>query len=750
MQAVLRWLTVLGTVGVVLVGVVLLSGLYGGPGPAATSAKVEAPKADAAKKPQPAAAAPAVVAQLAAGERADAAPAPALPAAPAVTANPGGARAMLFRDQLQIPDCHVNVPFKEDVPSQRDGVLLYVATEIKPGEVVPPKRIVEVKETYAYLEVQPNEQVPAEEKVQVQVTTGEDKKETKICRRMTDKDEPDANQVIIAERTRRLKKLIEGDEVHEGQLLAMVDPALAISDFLSKKTKVGGSEADRVASVKTRDEAEQRWITAKKLVNSTVGHTISPEEVRGALLTWDRYKYEVVQKEEAIKQARSDLNQALTVLKMHEIRSQINGVIKTVNKFRGEAVKAGEQVLVLHPYDLMRVEGLVDVQYTLGNRLPMHTKVIIEPSRPRSPAEILGSHLQAIRAVAVSKNRRVVSASEDSTHVWDRKGGDVRLDVPASTYSLACSPPGDKEHNLVATGGADGVVRLWNLDADQPALVTELKDGHKGAVNCVAFSHPDGRWIATGGADRSVILWSRDGQQLARLDGHRGEVTSVQFLSEQQIVSAGKDNSMMLWTLDDNGKLVRDPTHWDTRTGEVTTLGVNPKTHQALYDQGGVLNLLDLPSGRVDGQIKNAGTGLNFTNMALFSPDGDLVLTNAASENRLQLWRVPTRDRRAYELVQLVWPFSAVTCGAFSPGESDNPEDNFIVTGTEDQSVVLWNMPGKDEINEELVGEIVHVDREQDLSSRQVRVWADVDNKNRRLYPGEPATMVVHFHTGAK
>ena len=65
------------------------------------------------------------------------------------------------------------------------------------------------------------------------------------------------------------------------------------------------------------------------------------------------------------------------------------------------------------------------------------------------------------------------------------------------------------------------------------------------------------------------------------------------------------------------------------------------------------------------------------------------------------------------------------------------------------ESVVLWNMPGKDEVNEELVGEIVHVDPEQDLSSRQVRVWAEVDNKNRRLYLGEPATMVVHFHTGA-
>jgi RNA polymerase sigma factor (sigma-70 family) len=232
-----------------------------------------------------------------------------------------------------------------NVPSQRDGVLLYVATEIQPGEVVPPERVVEVTETYAYLEIQPNEQVPAEEKVQAQVTVGEDKKETKICRRMTDKDEPDANQVIIASRRRRLKKLLVGDEVHQGQLLAMVDPALAISDFLRKKTKVGASEADYVASVETRDDAEQRLLTARRLEKSPVGRTISPEEVRGAQLTWDRYKYEVIQKKEAIKQARSDLNQALTVLKMHEIRSPAGGVISRLYKRRGEAVKHLESVV---------------------------------------------------------------------------------------------------------------------------------------------------------------------------------------------------------------------------------------------------------------------------------------------------------------------------------------------------------------------------------------------------------------------
>jgi multidrug resistance efflux pump len=230
-----------------------------------------------------------------------------------------------------------------NVPSQRDGVLLVVGTDIKEGEKVPADRVVEVTETYPYLEVPPGEKVPLDEQVKIEV--GGENRQTKICRRLSGTDNPDARQVVIASRKRRLKVLKEGDEVQEGQLLAMVDPRLAVDDFLSKKAKVEAATADYMAAVKTRDEAEQRYLTAQRLVKSAAGHTISPQEIRGALLTWDRYKYEVVQKQEAIKQAASDLNQALTVLKMHEIRSPTGGVISRLYKRRGEAVKYLETVV---------------------------------------------------------------------------------------------------------------------------------------------------------------------------------------------------------------------------------------------------------------------------------------------------------------------------------------------------------------------------------------------------------------------
>ena len=81
---------------------------------------------------------------------------------------------------------------------------------------------------------------------------------------------------------------------------------------------------------------------------------------------------------------------------------------------------------------------------------------------------------------------------------------------------------------------------------------------------------------------------------------------------------------------------------------------------------------------------------------ALFGPEGKTVLTAGATDNRLQLWTNPADSprRRAVELRQFVWADGPSLCAAF------DPQGGFVVTGTRDRQVLVWQMPLGEEVRE--------------------------------------------------
>src|SRR5262249_28653679 len=70
--------------------------------------------------------------------------------------------------------------------------------------------------------------------------------------------------------------------------------------------------------------------------------------------------------------------------------------------------------------------------------------------------------------------------------------------------------------NRVASGAADGTVRVWDLARSGPPRVFP---GKGGSVHCVAIS-PDGRWLAAGDAGGSVRLWELETERERFLAGH--------------------------------------------------------------------------------------------------------------------------------------------------------------------------------------------------------------------------------------
>jgi hypothetical protein len=97
-----------------------------------------------------------------------------------------------------------------------------------------------------------------------------------------------------------------------------------------------------------------------------------------------------------------------------------------------------------------------------------------------------------------------------------------------------------------------------------------------------------------------------------------------------------------------------------------------------------------------------------------------------------------TTGGRASELRQFVWSTGKENAAAYAPDAS------FLVTGTQDNQVLVWAMPDKKQIEEkQLTGTVSLVEPSLDASSRQVRLWVEVDNKYGWLIPGGTATIVI-------
>lgn len=141
--------------------------------------------------------------------------------------------------------------------------------------------------------------------------------------------------------------------------------------------------------------------------------------------------------------------------------------------------------------------------------------------------------------LALSPSGKLLAAAGvGGARIVDTDSGTANRVLPGDLTSVAFLTD-----DIVATGGRDGGVQLW--DAGSGAKLHEQR-GHGGSEVWAMAASPDGRHLATGANDGSVILW--DGTSLERLrdlEGHGEQTTDVAFTNDGRwTITVGFDRLM--------------------------------------------------------------------------------------------------------------------------------------------------------------------------------------------------------------
>jgi WD40 repeat protein len=123
----------------------------------------------------------------------------------------------------------------------------------------------------------------------------------------------------------------------------------------------------------------------------------------------------------------------------------------------------------------------------------------------------------------------------------------VLVTIADAELCLAFSPDGKK----MAAGGADNVIRLWDMENEKPPLTIEQ---HADWVLALAFS-PDGARLASGSRDKSARIFDTvTGELDETYTGHNDFVTAVGWPDAKSVMSACRTRTAHRWNLKDMKK----------------------------------------------------------------------------------------------------------------------------------------------------------------------------------------------------
>uniref|UniRef100_H2ZDP0 Striatin N-terminal domain-containing protein n=1 Tax=Ciona savignyi TaxID=51511 RepID=H2ZDP0_CIOSA len=264
--------------------------------------------------------------------------------------------------------------------------------------------------------------------------------------------------------------------------------------------------------------------------------------------------------------------------------------------------------------------------------------------------------------------------------------------------------------SAVITASEDHTMKLWNLNKPLPSKKTQSLDvepiysfrGHSGAVLSLEVD-ADGSYCFSGGLDASVRVWSIPSVEIDAYDtydpaviqkvlvGHTDAVWSLSYSStRQQLLSASSDCSVRLWNPTSNDPLIQ------TYTTEGIPTSVCfvqcDSNHAVVSHTDGKINLYDLETGQIS-LVLAEGDGSKYIDCSVncVASHPTMPITMTAHDDK----HIKFFDNSSGKLIHsMVAHLDSVT------SLSVDPNGLYLLSGSHDCSIRLWNLDSKTCIQE--------------------------------------------------
>jgi serine/threonine protein kinase len=243
-------------------------------------------------------------------------------------------------------------------------------------------------------------------------------------------------------------------------------------------------------------------------------------------------------------------------------------------------------------------------------------------------------------AIAVTGTRVLTGHANGQIVLWDFERAEKLATFKrneSEIRSLAFAGGPDR----VAASSSDGRVAIWQVS--EPGSPKQIIEAHEEAASAMTFARTErGYLLASGGADKLVKLWNLDTlSQIRRYRGHGDAVTAVAFSADgQMLASASLDGAIRVWSTGSNSTIRRLYGH----KGRVGSVAFSPAGDTIISaGEDGQVRVWDFKRGRAAKTLNGHTGGVR---SVAFSPDGT-TLASAGDDGIIRLWANPiTRTAR--------------------------------------------------------------------------------------------------------